>query len=107
MVYVPGNKQAAADTLSREKCLTVLSSLSVCKITQLDMEDQLRTDMGVGLMELSVLEVNIPEVELGLDLMSVEAQPSVITWSRLQEATKEDKILTKLIEAIQTAATRC
>ena len=111
MVYVPGNRQAAADTLSRKKSVGVLASLSVCAMKQADMEDQLQADMGVSLMELSVIktENNTPEVEL--EIMSVEAQPSVITWSRLQDATREDKILTKLMEMIQrgclTAATSC
>ena len=52
-------------------------------------------------MELSGMDNNTPEVKLGLEIMSVEAQPSVITWSGLQDATKEDKVLTKLMETIQ------
>ena len=41
MVYVPGSRQAAADTLSRKKSVSMLASLSVWEMEQVGMEDQL------------------------------------------------------------------
>ena len=65
IVYVPGNRQAAADTLSRKKSLAVLASLSVCekKMVQgewADMEDLLQADVAVSLMQLSANKIDIP-----------------------------------------------
>ena len=102
MEYVPGSKQAAADSLSRKKSLTMLASLSVGGNTPGVMEDFLNADMEVKLMEISVTG-NKPEVvEKELGVMSVDAGGlQVLTWPQLQEATKEDIVLTKLMEEIQ------
>ena len=57
------------------------------RMARVDMEDLLLADMEVG--------------ALGLEILSVGAQPAVLSWSRLQEATREDQVLTKLVEEIQ------
>ena len=103
MVYVPGTRQAAADSLSRKKNLNMLASLSVCEKTQGVMEDLMQVGMEAHLMEMSVTGKQGPEVaEQGLEVMSVDTgKVQVITWSQLQDATKEDRVLTKLIEEIQ------
>ena len=79
MVYVPGNKQAAADKLSRKERTAVLASLAVCE-KQGSMEDQLQEDIECSLMEISVTGGQGYEA-LGqrLGIMSVETQPTVIT----------------------------
>ena len=102
MVYVPGNKQAAADKLSRKEPVAGLASLAVWETKLGDMEDQLQEDMEVSLLAVSV-PGNLGHGGIGqqLEIMSVEAQPMMITWTMLQDATKEDKVLTKLIEVIQ------
>ena len=105
MVYVPGNKQAAADKLSRMDRVAVLASLAVrgAQDVQDDMENKLQEDMKCSLMELSVTASQGPEVGgQKLEIMSVEAgKVQMITWSQLQEATKGDMVLTKLMEEIQ------
>merc|ERR1711954_344359 len=47
MVYMPGNKQAAADKLSRKDPVAGLASLAVWETKLGDMEDQLQEDMEV------------------------------------------------------------
>ena len=81
--------------------VAVLASLAVWE-DQDNMEHELQEDMKCSLMEISVTGGQVYE-ETGqrLGVMSVEAQPSVITWTKLQDATREDKVLTKLIEVIQ------
>ena len=101
MVHVPGNKQAAADKLSRMDRVAVLASLAVWE-KQDNMEDKLQEDMKCSLMEISTIgSQGFKEIGQRLGVMSVEAQPSVITWTKLQDATQEDRVLTKLIEVIQ------
>ena len=102
MVYVPGNKQAAADKLSRMDRVAVLASLDVWG-NQDNIEDKLQEDMRYGLMELSIAASQGPEVAgQRLEIMSVEAgKLQMITWAQLQDATQDDTVLTKLMEEIQ------
>ena len=89
MVYVPGWRQAAADALSRKKSMAGLSSLSagLLKGEDMGMEEAMCVTVSAGLKELSV--------------NSMEGSIGMITWHRLQEATKEDKVLARLMEDIQ------
>ena len=59
LVYVPGNRQAAADALSRKKSLAVLASLSVGEMEPAEIEDFLKVDMAVTLMEMSVVTTRV------------------------------------------------
>ena len=105
MVYVPGNKQAAADTLSRKKSLAVLSSLSDRGSEDIDMEDILHAEVVASLMEVSIAVAASDQCQedglQGVAVLSVNAEPRVITWLEVQKATNEDKVLAKLREEIQ------
>ena len=48
LVYVPGGRQAAADTLSRKRNIAVLASLSAGVLGEDHMEEVLAADMSVG-----------------------------------------------------------
>ena len=79
LIYVPGNKQAAADTLSRKKKVAVLASLSVHVSQENEMERVLEADVLVGLREMVVSENENDLKDQTLDVMSVECCPAVIT----------------------------
>ena len=83
MIYVPGWRQAAADALSRKKSMAGLSSLSagVKEGDNMGIEDAMCVTVSAGLQELSV--------------NSMEGSIGMITWHRLQEATKEDRVLAR------------
>ena len=89
MVYVPGRRQAAADALSRRKNMSGLCALSAGAVgdDKTQLEQSMHAMMIAGLMKLSV--------------NSVENSVEMITWDRLQQATKEDKILARLMEDIE------
>ena len=89
MVYVPGWRQAAADTLSRRKNMSGLCALSAGEERgdNIQLEQSMHALVIAGLMKLSINFVgNLVEM---------------ITWNRLQQATKEDKILARLMEDIE------
>ena len=90
MVYVPGTKQAAADTLSRKKTLVGLASMSVGDNGE-GFEEFLTTDARSGLM----IGVN------RLDVTMEDTGTTVLTWAKLQEETMKDKQLVMLMEEIQ------
>ena len=97
---MPGTKQAAADALSRRKILAGLSCLSVIGEMHDSMEESIVSDMKAGIMEM----VSVRKDKDGMaeaTVSSIGVQPTVITWTRLQNETKKDKKLTKLIESIQ------
>ena len=89
MVYVPGGRQAAADALSRKKNIAGLCSLSAGLMPNKDteMDEAMYDEISAGL--------------LGLSVNSVEGSIGMITWHKLQEATKGDKVLARLTEDIQ------
>merc|ERR1711942_90788 len=96
MVYVPGGKQAAADALSRKKAgVAVLSAWSGHEMEHLDMEDMLQAEVQVNLIAVSGSE------EQQAEIMATEAEPRLVTWQELQEATNNDAVLVKLREEIQ------
>ena len=101
IVYVPVERQAAADALSRKRSMGMLACLSIDAGDQDDMEKSLSEAMAAQLMEVSVSGGEAGGMKLLVGLLSVDAQPMVMTWSNLQDATKEDKVLTKLMEEIQ------
>ena len=101
MVYVPGGRQAAADALSRKKSLAVLAALSVCEVEQVEMEDLLQADIQGNLVDMSeAASQNSAVGEQGIHVMSVSTL-SMITWDTVKDATKQDMVLSKLIEVIQ------
>ena len=100
-MYVPGERQTAADALSRKKSIGMLACLSIDVGDQDDMEGSLSEAMAAQLMEVSVTVGKADGMKLQMGVLSVDAQPMVVTWSNLQDATKEDKVLTKLMEEIQ------
>ena len=91
IIYVPGWRQAAADAMSRKKNMAGLSSLSslsaLSEGDNMGIEDAMCVTVSAGLQELSV--------------NSMEGSIGMITWHRLQDATKEDKVLARLMEDIQ------
>ena len=66
-----------------------LSSLSagMMESEKMGMEEAMCATISAGLLELSV--------------NSMEGSIGMITWHRLQEATKEDKVLARLMQDIQ------
>ena len=93
--------QAAADALSRKKSLAVLAALSICEVEEVEMEDLLQADVQGNLVDMSEDAGQNSEVgEQGLHVMSVNAL-RMITWDAVKDATKQDTVLSKLIEAIQ------
>ena len=101
LIYLPGNKQTAADTLSRKKKVAVLASLSVHVSQEYVMERVLEENALAGLREMVVSDKENDLQDQPLEVMSVGRGPAVIKWSDLQKATEEDEVLTKLIEEIQ------
>ena len=90
LVYVPGTKQAAADALSRRKILAGLSCLSIIGEMHDSMEESIVSDMKAGIMEM----VSVRKDKDGMaeaTVSSIGVQPTVITWTRLQNETKKDK----------------
>ena len=91
MVYVPGNKQVAADTLSRRKCLAGLALMTMESGGGQSLEDSLSVDMRTQLQELKVMprlsEVSGVECDdCGVTCkqqagaMSVLSEPALISW---------------------------
>ena len=96
MVYVPGGRQAAADALSRKKAnVAVLSAWSVCDMEHMDMESRLQAEVSINLVEVFGSEKS----QVGV--MTADAEPKLVTWQELQEATNNDEVLVKLREEIQ------
>ena len=79
MVYVPGNKQATADTLSRKKSLAVLASLSECTMENIDMEDMLHTEVAVSLIEVLVAASDQDQEDgvQGVRVLGIDAEHTV------------------------------
>ena len=96
MVYVPGGRQAAADALSRKKAgVAVLSTWSDYAMEHMDMEDMLRAEVLVSMIGVS------DNGKDQVDIMAADAQPQMVTWQELQEATDKDEVLVKLREEIE------
>ena len=91
IVYVSGWRQAAADSLSRRKSITSLSSLSVESLETEDMEDDLCQSLVGKLVALE--QVTVSAVE--------GSTVGMVTWEQVKEATNKDAVLTRLIEIIQ------
>ena len=91
IVYVPGWRQAAADSLSRRKSIASLSSLSVENLGNVEMEDDLCQSLSDKLVALEQVTVSVVE----------GSKEGMVTWKQVKEATDKDVVLTKLIEIIQ------
>ena len=88
LVYVPGNRQAAADTLSRKKSVAVLAHLYVAERKQVEIDDLLQADMEASLLKMSVIRKPEPvDTEHELKIMSVEAQLVQLITDNMVSAT--------------------
>ena len=96
MVYVPGGRQAAADALSRKKAeVDVLSAWSGYDMEHLDMEDMLQAEVMINLVEVT------GDAKNQVEIMAADAEPKLVTWQEMREATNNDMVLVKLREEIQ------
>ena len=96
VVYVPGGRQAAADALSRKKTgVAVLSAWSGYDMEHMDMEETLQAEVLVNMLDVA------GSGEDQVEIMATDAEPKLVTWQELQEATNNDKVLVKLREEIQ------
>ena len=100
LVYVPGKKQAAADAMSRRKIMAGLSCLSIIGEINDTMEESIVGDVKAGIMEMVSVKTG-KDVNAEATVSLIGVQPTVITWTKLQNETRKDKKLTKLMEVIQ------
>merc|ERR1711942_595862 len=61
----------------------------------MDMEDMLRAEVLVSMIGVSDNDKD------HVDIMAADAQPQMVTWQELQEATNNDEVLVKLREEIE------
>ena len=101
---MPGGKQAAADTLSKSKTLVSFSSLLVQNELNVEVENNMANDVRIGLVELLDEHDDISESKGGsgpVEEALLGIQPHIITCLHLQEETRKDRNLVKLVEQIQ------
>ena len=89
MVYVPGKKQAAADTLSRRKCEKVagLALLTIESGGMHSLEDSLSMDMKVQLQELRVMPELVEDSIVECEELSIADEQQAGAMSVLAEPT--------------------
>lgn len=95
MVYVPGKKQAAADTLSRRKLPVALHTLAVVEEHGCEMEGDLVEELTFQLEEITMAG------KAAVCAANVNEFPTVLTWEKLKASSAEDPAIVKLVEQVQ------